>query len=120
MQADSNSSEVVIDDFEVLVKDTIKHITSSTISESRKILLITTAKGFVLCDLAKMQYARYTFVEVGSKINNPPSMWNQMETMHMGASLGLSYNLGRRWRSCLALNLIVSTPHRSTSMVQRG
>jgi hypothetical protein len=63
MQAESTSSEVVIDEFELIEKDIIKAITSATVSESRKILLITTASGFVLCDLIKMQYARYKLID---------------------------------------------------------
>jgi hypothetical protein len=49
---------MMIGDFEVLEKDIIKHITSATISELRKLLLITTANGFVLSDLLKMNYLR--------------------------------------------------------------
>jgi hypothetical protein len=59
---------MIEDDFEVIVKDIVKNITSSTISESRKILLITTAKGFVLCDLLKSRYIRYNSIEIGLKI----------------------------------------------------
>jgi hypothetical protein len=58
IEPDSSSTDMMIGDFEVLEKDIIKHITSATISELRKLLLITTANGFVLSDLLKMNYLR--------------------------------------------------------------
>jgi hypothetical protein len=94
MQADSNSSEVIVDDFEVLVKDTIKGINSSTISESRKILLITTSSGFVLCDLVRMQYARYTPAYSGLRVSNLPSMSRRLDPM--GRSWDLFCRRGQR------------------------
>lgn len=60
-------------EIESVTKEVIKHITSCTISESRRILLITTANGFVLTDLLKMQYIRYAPVHTGSKANARPS-----------------------------------------------
>lgn len=43
----------------MLEQNTIKRITSSTLSENRRLMLITTGRGFVICDLGTMKYVRY-------------------------------------------------------------
>lgn len=46
----------------MLEQNTIKKITSSTVSENRRQMLITTGKGFVICDLGTMKYVRYSLL----------------------------------------------------------
>lgn len=43
----------------MLEQNTIKRITSSTVSENRRQMLIMTGRGFVICDLGTMKYIRY-------------------------------------------------------------
>ena len=52
------SSPQNYEEFELLVKNKLKHITSSTTSPNRKYILITTDKGFVLVNPELSQFTR--------------------------------------------------------------